>query len=77
MTRPDWGRDGHPVVFDGQVVGRWRRKITNATVWVEITIPAARAAERDRFSAAASELGEHLGRAVRLDFVCSQGSDRS
>jgi hypothetical protein len=27
MIGPTWGRDGHPVVVDGQVVGHWRRRV--------------------------------------------------
>jgi len=72
LTGTDWGRDGHPVVVAGQVVGRWRRKITTKTVVVEVKVPTMLwAAQKDGFEEAAAAFGEHLGVEASLSFVAA------
>jgi len=60
MTGPDWPREGHPVVVDSQVVGRWRRRLSAGRVTVEIT------ADRPLTGSARDELVEVAGRLGRF-----------
>jgi hypothetical protein len=56
MIGPEWGRDGHPVIVDGQVVGHWRRSVDGAgpaaTVVPRRPLTGAERDEVDRAAAA-------------------------
>lgn len=72
VVGPDWGRDGHCVVLDGQAVGHWKREGSGAVPVLSIRPRRdLDGPERERVSEAAAELATFLGHTGPIEIAAA------